>query len=777
VTGGLLLALALGGALQQPDITASVDRATIARGDTVVLTIHVAANGNEPVRIADPDLSGLELVDSRETSRVLMVGGVAQRVTQRVLRLRAVLAGRARIGGLRVEQAGRASTAADITITVTSAALPPAPLEPAIRRIVDAAPPPSTPDQVALVVLPSRRSVVLGEQVDLVTLAWFPREVRSRLRTIPSFEGPDVQGGWAYQHAGPAGVALSRRVGDQWYDLFLEYETVFPLQTGVVRVGRASVSYSLPLTYSFLSRELRHVVQSDSLSIEVAPDPPAGRPARFRGAAGGGLSLQVEPLSEEMAVGDARTVTVSIEGRGNVALWPEPDITWPDGIRAYPGDVQVSVRREDGQIRGKKAFSYLIVADSAGVYRLSAPVYAYFDLDAHRYVELAGARLDIVARPGTGPMVARPVPPPLLMPDGSRVPPLTRAPLALWILLGVAPLAVMGLRGVRRRTVSQSLDGARALGRLDSLERNFRHELEHLVPSVSVHNGAALADALRAAGVEAALAEHVARVRDRLRQALYGRGGATDLDELAAEVEEVLRGLLGERAPRGRSGTFARVLVVCLVLLPSAVRGQAPSPERLYMAGALRAAADSFASRAAAQPHVAAHWYNLGDALYRLGSDAQAEAAWVRAARLAPRDPEIERALGLVPPGDPLTERLLWVGPLTPDEALALAVGLWIAGWLIGLRRRWRPLASGLIVAALVAGAYGTIVWWRYRQPLALTVEAETPLRQAPYSSAPAPGRLREGTAVVVQSGRPGWLLVRYGKAVGWVQSKEVVPL
>src|SRR2546421_10663759 len=39
--------------------------------------------------------------------------------------------------------------------------------------------------------------------------------------------------------------------------------------------------------------------------------------------------------------------------------------------------------------------------------------------------------------------------------------------------------------------------------------------------------------------------------------------------------------------------------------------------EALYDIGALRAAADSFAARAAARPGVAAHWYNLGATLYR----------------------------------------------------------------------------------------------------------------------------------------------------------------
>jgi len=43
---GLVLGLAL--LFQQPEIRATVDRETMSRGDTVVLTIRVAARGNEP---------------------------------------------------------------------------------------------------------------------------------------------------------------------------------------------------------------------------------------------------------------------------------------------------------------------------------------------------------------------------------------------------------------------------------------------------------------------------------------------------------------------------------------------------------------------------------------------------------------------------------------------------------------------------------------------------------------------------------------------------------
>lgn len=771
---GLANSVGTGLAFQQLEIRATVDRETVSRGDTVVLTIQVTARGNEPVRIGNPDLTGFELVETRERSRVQMVDGVAQRVTERVVRLVAVTTGRAVVSGLRVEQGSRVVEAPAVTVTVAPVAVEPASLDPGVRRLLDGLEPPATPDHVVVRLVPSRDGVVLGDQVDLVTVAWFPREIRSRIRAVPVFEGPEVQGAWAYQHAGPAGVALTRRVGDRWYDAFVQYETVFPLQIGTVRVGRASIAYSLPLTYSFLSRELRHVVQSDSALIEVAPHPEAGRPSGFTGAAGGGLMLRLEPTAHEMSVGDARTVTVSLEGRGNVALWPEPTVRWPAGLRAYPGEVHVSVAREAGMVRGTKTFTYLLVADSAGTYRVRPVVYGYYDLDARRYVQLAAAPLEITARPGQGPAVLRVEPPPLMRAGRPRLAVVRRVPPAVWAVLGGLPILLLAAGSVRlparRSRPQERLDR----GELDSLDRRFRRELERLVPGAPWRDGDGLADALRAAGVEAPLANHVSRVRDRLRQALYGRGGATDADELRAEVQEVLRALLGERSGAPRSGAFTRLGVV-LLLLPAVARAQDASPERLYEAGALRPAADSFAARAAREPQVAAHWYNLGNVWYRLGADARAEAAWLRAARLEPRSPLVERASGLAPLPDTWSERLLWVAPVTPDEALAAAAALWVLGSVLLWFRRWRPIALGAMILGLAAGGYGGSALRRYRQPVAITLAGETPLREAPYGSASAARRLREGTAVRIEQARPGWYLVAHGDTRGWVMTPEVL--
>lgn len=772
-------------AVQQPQVTARVDRTTAAAGDTIVVTIRVEAGGSEPVRIEDPSHAGLLLAGAREHSTVEIAGDERRRVTTRELRFVAVQPGSWGIGGARVIQGTSVVTVPPMTIVVTGDPVG-APLSAeALRRLIDAAPPPATQNDVAVTLVVAPTVVTLGQQVDLLALAWFPREIRARMRAPATFENPRTGGVWSYRHALPAGVIATRRVGGTTYDLFAQHETVFPLREGPIVLGPAVLSYSFPLTYSFLSREVRHELQSDSVVIQVRSLPATGRPGGFRGAAGSDLALELSPVAFDLSVGDARSFAVTILGRGNVALWPEPEFRWPTGLRVYPGEVEVAVERRGVDLEGHKTFHYLLVADSTGTYRVPPVDYAYFDWRTGRYVTLRSVPIDVRARVGSGrrvPAIAAPAPlgrAPFVFPVA-----FTALPWWGWVLIGAGPpLVVLASRVSWRRRrpgVPKERRATIEARPLIQLEREFAARLERLVPDARHLGDAALIAALRAAGIEAPRALHVARLRDRLRQAAYGGGQATDAAELLAEAREVLTGQLGARASDARIPALRDVAIglALALVIPSGIgRAQSVGAEQLLAAGAHATAADSFAARALSEPGNPAHWYHLGVAWFSLGSQERARAAWIRAARLAPRHAAIRRALARTGTTDPRSRGLARVAPLTPDEALALAIGWWVAGWLVLARRRRPGIAGVLIALAVAAAAYGTWVQTRYQAPAALVLDSGAPLREAPYGSAPVLDRLTAGAAVRVRALKGRWMLVEFGPRRGWVLGADVVRL
>ena len=775
----LLLALAVlqGHGLEA---TASVDRTELRVGEELLLTIRARALAADPVRITIPPLGGFAMVGSRELTEVSIgPGGTRVRTTVRELRLRAEWPGRRVIAPIRVAQGARVVEVAPLVVQVDSAlAGAAAGLSPVARALLDTTPPPDSTHRVTVSVLVPTRPVLAGQQVDLVAAAWFPRDLRLRLRRPPVITLRTPDGVWAYPQAVPGDVAVSRLVRGRWLDLFVAHQVVFPLQPGRIAVPPAAVDFALPVTYSFFSREDRYSFQSDSAFLVVVAPPETGRPSDDRGVVGADLALEVDVSDAETRAGEPIDVAATITGTGNVALWPEPVLRWPRGFRAYAAQSVARLEPQGGRVAGSKTFEYLVVPDSVGAFVLPDVRYAYYDSGARAYRVARSLPRPLAVSPGIEPRAARALPP--LAPPTR---PSTADRLAGrlfpwgWVALLLTPplLALLRLRRAAPRQPRAARGGP--VPPLIALEREFHSVLASHVPDPALRDGEGLAQALRAAGVDGPVAEHVTRLRDRLRAARFGPRKAGDSAELAAELRQVLKFLDGE--PTRRQGRRARRMALLLALaMPPSLEAQAPGAEALYEAGALRAAADSFAARAEREPQLPSHWYNLGATLYRAGSDGKAIAAWTRAARLAPRDPMIRRARRLLPPPDAASDTLLEVSPATPGEWALLAAACWVAFWLLVRRPGRTGLAVLFAVILLAAAVPGWIEWRRRTRPVAVVLQAGTALRAAPYGSAAALGSLDAGSAIVVARTYGAWVEVRRKDGVhGWMLAGEVARL
>jgi tetratricopeptide (TPR) repeat protein len=321
----------------------------------------------------------------------------------------------------------------------------------------------------------------------------------------------------------------------------------------------------------------------------------------------------------------------------------------------------------------------------------------------------------------------------------------------------------------RRGDPGNSLAGA---------ERRLDAALRSLVPSAQERDDGSLARALRRAGLEPATAEAVAHLRDRLRAARFAPDAGTATQALIREVDVVVT-RLGSSAAPGQRRWRRRVGLAIALLLAGRMQGVAQAaPEQLYEAGAYRAAAEGFRLKADLEPEVPTRWLNLGDAAYRAGLDAAALAAWTRAARLAPRDAGIQRALLLLPPADAAAARWLWVSPFTPEELWLVGVVVWLAGWVGVLwgRRfsgRWVVLLVGAVALFGVSAALSR----RYRAPVAVA-SANAALRLSPHELAPAVGEVPQLGAVRVQLARGAWYRVEAsGGQEGWMRAEDLEPV
>jgi hypothetical protein len=564
---------------------------------------------------------------------------------------------------------------------------------------------------------------------------------------------------------------------------------LFPLTAGRLVVPPGSVDYAVPMSFSFFSTEERYSLATDSVLFTVLPLPASGRPADDQGVVADDLQLDIVVAPSDVHVGEPVEVAATLHGTGNVSLWPPPVLHLPSGFRSYPEETTVRITSSNGRVAGTKTFRYMAVPDSAGSFLLPTVRYPYFDSGLEQYKVVEVAARSIVAVPDSESGAARAAPP-LLEPGSTPWADQVAGALGLggWLAVFLLPPLFVLWRDRRRAPApiqpALPIEGTR----LGELEREFVRRLTAHVADAATREGVRLARALQAAGVDRSVAARVVRVRDRLRAARYGPRSGEDLSKLGAELELMLQAL----EPQGRRGAGAGrssrtsglgPAIGVLVLLAggaASARAQGTSAEALYQAGALRAAADSFVARAAADTLNPAHWYDLGATLYRSGADGKAAAAWVRALRLAPRNRVIRHARALLTPGDAVTEDLLAVGPVTPSEFALVAAAFWIGCWIAVLLTRRRAVAAVLGVVTIAAAALGQVERQRRARAVAVIVSPATPVRAAPYGTASASIVLAPGVAVIVEDDFNGgqWLRVRRPDGVnGWVQAGQVARL
>ena len=780
--------------VQGAEVTASVDRTRLRVGEEVMLTIRAHTRAADPVDITLPTLNGFAIVGSRDVTEVAFSGGAGSiRTTVRELTLRAQQPGALLIGPVRAHQGGSVVATDPILITVDSAAdRMTSTLSPLARSLLESTPAPGSrrADKVALTMLVPSDTVFAGQQVDLIAAAWIPRDLGERMRRPPLLTLTTPEGVWAYPTAASSGAALSRQVNGRWIDLYIAHQVVFPLAAGRIIVPPASVEYALPVTFSFFSREERYNLRSDSIAITVLPLPRGNPPTNVVGEK---LSLDLQLDQTSTRVGEPVEAELTVTGIGNVALWPppEPGLRWPTGFRSYPAQTEMRLATDAGRIAGSKTFHFLAVPDSSGSFVLPEVRYPYFNATSGRYEMATAPPRALVVAPGAEPRAAR-VLPPLLPARGDL--PVDRLTGQFgwqgWVALLLVPplVALVASRRRRRAPAAAVVTPAAGLTPLGKLEREFLAVLSSHVSDPFARDGDGLAQALRAAGVDSAVADHVKRLRDRLRAARYGPRGLGDATELGAELEQVLHVLgattdghahAGGRRPRPTFVGLLLALVVGAQTVSAQSAAQTPSAEALFEAGALRAAADSFAARAAREPRDPAHWYNLGATLFRAGADGKATAVWIRAARLAPRDATIRRALRLLPPPDPVTEQMLIVGLATPAEWGLVAAAGWVLLWLtvaVGGRRRIVLLLFGAV--AITASMLGGLEWRRRAQPVAVVIADAAPVRAAPYGGASAAATVQAGGALLVGRGYGPWIEVHRSDGIhGWVLGGEITGL
>lgn len=637
-------------------------------------------------------------------------------------------------------------------------------------------------------------TVYVGDAVLYELAVFISEDARQRLRRNPEFVPPELRSVLAYDLADPRGARTITRDG-QTYEVHVFRRALFPVAPGRVVVPPARLTYTMPLSVSFFSREEQRELRSEAVTIVAVAPPSSGRPATWDGAVGN-LRVSASVDASSARVGDPFVLTLRVAGSGHIHLLPRPRLAlrWANVV---PGSERVQVDSLATLVRGAKEFDWLVTPEADGRAVIPAVEYSYFDPVARRYRVARSAPAEVAIEGGSvvsvdttsGLPVRRP---PLALREEWRsgLPESPDRALWYWVLAAIVPVPVL-VRAVRERPRHRT----RALPDASLRELAARSSDDPGAVRAALHDAltarlaptplpwtdaAALRRTLRHHGVTPATIDQVQVLLARLDGGAYGGAGpvpaaAQRALELCGRIDAEARGARMSVRASVRRGAAGLVLATgCFAAVaaapqdPLAPRARFAQAVADHQAGNQVTAALEFLELARQVPDAAVAWANAGTASWAVADTARAVAAWQRALRLDPLDAGVRRALSLVGADAGASERAVWPVPRRAPAWMALL--LWTGGWAgLWLRRR-RSFAVAAIAAAVCLAVLSRVHVSRLVDPQTAIVAHPAPLRVLPALGAepgpvPLTGELvhiteRSGVwvRVVASGGREGWL-------------------
>ena len=432
---GLLLAFAWAApsALAQDiSVRARVDRARVAEGGQIVLTVDVS--GPSLGEVAPPDVSGIVDFDivggPMPSSRFQWINGRTSSTKSYAYALRPRQTGTRTIPPLGLLVGGRTyrTQAIDIEVIPGGAGAAPPPggalPGPAVRGgpgrpggTARATPEPAGAPRVLVTSEVDTRTAYVGQQVTLRVLL----DTQTEILNLGTKDNPTFPGFWTEEIKLPENLELRRiqRGGEVYNEYTLMKRALFPTGSGPLTVPALTFQVQVrrrsqdPIESFFFTPTETLTRRTEPITIQVQPLPAGSRPDEFSGAVGN-FSLTASADRTESQVNDAIGLKVKVAGDGNLSAvnaLPLPEL---GDFKQYAPKVSTSTAVVADRLRGEKVWDYVLIPLAPGTQTIPPVRFSFFDPKTGAYRTLSSPAIPIqVARGGegsagvSGPIVAQ----------------------------------------------------------------------------------------------------------------------------------------------------------------------------------------------------------------------------------------------------------------------------------------------------------------------------------------------------------------------------------
>jgi hypothetical protein len=655
--------------------------------------------------------------------------------------------------------------------------------------------------RLKLLITVDRNHAVVGEPIRM-TVRFFQGV---RLRSDPDYRAPDIPGFWSEAPAVPRSYYESD-AGSRW----LVSETrvfLYPTVSGRLRIGSAKMECELAGDEDDGSSGLSGggspgqtiEIQSDPITVDVAPPPASGQPGDYQGAVGD-FSVSLSPERTRVRADETMNLTVRVAGTGNLRLAPVPQ--WPalDDFQIYSKSTDDSLNLDGDWPSGAKIVTYSLLPRRQGVLRLPPLRYVTY-VPGQGYKTISTGELSIRVDPPIAGVTGVRALQPLEVPRGLYMPP---RPWPGWLaaLLGAGVALLSAARLARRRAESPAVRAVQTVAHARHTLRGAKDAQAFYLEAERVLESEPLA-VLREGGDQE---EENARrtLLSRARAARYSpAGAAADLVGFQAMLERHLDALLSrvrtrKRASRVPGLVFAFALLTLAGGLAYGIwRTVAGAPGEEAVAVWRDAARQIAAGDATpAQDRLTAMWSGgvrggtlaAQTALAALRERKLGQGAlWIeRGRRESPRDPFVRSVRRVLDEETSLPGHPEGLGTVvTWWELFLLSGALWLfaaAAWAWQIWRGPPAIRFGRTIV-MVLGSLALVVAVASVGVLSSGFAGKASVVLDPVSLRESPGGneeldLEPGRLLEVKGARGDWRLVELGGGLrGWVQASAIAPV
>ena len=255
-----------------------------------------------------------------------------------------------------------------------------------------------------------KETVYIGEQITISYKLYTRLDISGyEISQQPSFTGFWIE---ELQIPNPPKLQMTNINGQQYGVALMKKVALFPTSSGNVTIDPMVMAFAVKVRGgrsrdpfdmfgdSFFGRTEQIIRKTQPLSLKILPLSEENRPATFNGDVGA-FTMSVDADPREVKQDEPVTLTIKIQGTGNIKTVKEPVITLPDSFKQYDTQISESPFTLQEPLQGEKVFETVVIPSSDGTFQIDPVLFSYFDPQRASYQTLRSQPLNLVVLPKT----------------------------------------------------------------------------------------------------------------------------------------------------------------------------------------------------------------------------------------------------------------------------------------------------------------------------------------------------------------------------------------